>query len=156
MAVRFLMIITSSIFLVANGCNSEQAVNIPAFPDSPTVIRNDAPQDELVAVSSEPPLPATLVVGDKLNFNIVYELKSLNRAAIWVRPFVNGRKAVGYNAHHIVGVTKESENPGVVTGWFLFNQPAQVNEIRVYMRDLETGRVVKEISYQINATWANP
>jgi len=63
-------------------------------------------------------------------------------------------QAGGYTAHHLKIVEKETENPGVVTGWFYFDKPTEINEIRVYMRDLKTGDTVKEISYPIFATWA--
>jgi hypothetical protein len=142
-------------YLLITGCNTETATNNPAFSDNPKIIRNDAPADELAIVSAEPALAATLSVGQKLTFDIVYDLKSVNRAAIWVRPFVNGQRAPAYRAHHLVLVTKDTENPGVVTGWFYFDKPMQINEVRLYMQNLDTGATVKELSYPISAAWTN-
>jgi hypothetical protein len=109
----------------------------------------------LAIVSSELALPATLTVGQKLTFDIVYQLKSVRNAAIWVRPFVNGQRAPAYRAHHLVPVTKDTENPGVIAGWFYFDKPMQINEVRLYMQDLDTGATVKELSYPISAAWTN-
>jgi len=160
MAVKYVFVIVITLFLIIIiGCNTENTENVSdniSFQDTRKVLQDDSPEDELIVASSEPALPATLDLGQKLNFEIVYDLKYVDRAAIWVRPFVNGQRAGGYSAHHLIIVEKNTENPGVVTGWFFFNKPAQIDEIRVYMRDMKTGETVKEISYQINATWTNP
>jgi hypothetical protein len=149
-------IITTLFLIIIVGCNTENASKELLFLETRRVIEDESPEDELAVVSSESALPATLALGQKLNFEIIYDLKSVDRAAIWVRPFVNGHRAGGYNAHHLIIVEKDAENPGVVNGWFYFNKPAQIDEIRLYMRDMVTSDTVKEISYQINATWTNP
>jgi hypothetical protein len=147
MAVKYASGIIIILFLIIIvGCNTENVTDKISFLDSRKVLQDESSKDELTVASSEPVLPATMDLGEKLNFEIVYDLKSVDRAAIWVRPFVNGQRAGGYHAHHLIAVEKDADNPGVVTGWFFFNKPAQIDEIRVYMRDLKTGDTVKEIS----------
>jgi hypothetical protein len=149
-------IVMTLFLIIIFGCNTENVPDEISFLDSRKAIQDNNPEDELMVASSEPVLPATLEFGQKLNFEIVYELKSIEKTAIWVRPFVNGHRAGGYSAHHLIIVEKGAENPSVVTGWFFFNKPTQIDEIRVLMKDANTGKIVKEISYPITAAWTNP
>jgi hypothetical protein len=110
-------------------------------------------KDVLEVTSSNPAEPAVLALGEEFNVEILYELNTLDSAAIWVRPYTNGQRMGGYKAHHVVLVDRSKEKTGVVTGWFGFDGPAEVNEIRVLMEDQKTNEVVKEISYKISAKW---
>jgi hypothetical protein len=156
MSVRHLLIIAVTSCVLISGCGTETRASNPFLPHRATIIRDDAPDDELALVSVEPALPAALAVSEKLRFDIVYELKSIEQAAIGVRPFVNSQRANGYHAHHLIIVSKDTENPGIITGWFYFDKPTQINEVRLYMQNLDTGATVKELSYPISAAWTNP
>lgn len=109
--------------------------------------------DVLEVVTTEPNSPAVLKVGEKMNVTIFYELKSLEKAAIWTRPYLNGNLARNYSAHHLTFVSNEPNDTGFVTGWFYFDKPAQIDEVRVFMRDLATNNTVKTISHKVSAQW---
>lgn len=109
--------------------------------------------DVLEVVTTEPNSPAVLKVGEKMNVTIFYELKSLEKAAIWSRPYFNGNLARNYSAHHLTFVSNEPNDTGFVAGWFYFDKPAQIDEVRVFMRDLATNNTVKTISHKVSAQW---
>ena len=52
----------------------------------------------------------------------------------------------------MVLVDGTKEKSGVITGWFSFNRPVDVDD-RVFMEDGRTNEVIKEISYKIFAKW---
>jgi len=107
----------------------------------------------LEIASIKPAEPAVLRLGEKLNIEVAYDLESLDGASIWARPFVNGNRAPGYSAHHLVFVDKKTDNPGVVECWFYFDKPTKIDEIRVFMQDAKSDKIVREISYKISAEW---
>jgi hypothetical protein len=140
--------------LQITGCNN--TLNKTELANNGRIIKNDASgNDQLAVISFEPSMPAKLDLGEKLNIEIYYELDSLKKAAIWVRPFVNGKRALGYSAHHLSIVENNINNPNLVAGWFYFDKPKQINEIRVFMKDLDTNKIVKIISYSISAKWGD-
>jgi len=80
-------------------------------------------------------------------------MESMDAASIWARPFVNGNRAPGYSAHHLIPVNKQKDNPGIADCWFYFDQPMKIDEIRVFMQDAKSDKIVREISYKISAEW---
>ena len=83
MSLKHFQVITITLFLIIIvGCNTENVSKKLSFLDTRKVIQDESPEDELIVASSEPALPATLDLDQKLNFEIVYELKSIEKAAI--------------------------------------------------------------------------
>jgi len=104
-------------------------------------------------VSTEPANPAVLLVGEKLNVTAFYELKSLKKAAIWTRPYANGEIAPNYGAHGLISVSNEPNDSGFVTGWFYLSKPAEIDEIRIFIKDMEANKTIKTVSHKISAKW---
>ncbi len=147
-------IVIAAVCLLANGCNKETASNKVSFADAGQTIKNSLhSQDILEVVSFKPGEPAVLALGEKLHIEVFYELHSIEQAAIWARPYANGGKAAGYKAHHLVPVVRKDENSGIADCWFYFDTPAKIDEIRVFMKDIRTGEIVRTISYKISAEW---
>ena len=124
MGLRALLIITSGLILLTGGCNSESSQRISQ--------KQTSRQDILEVVSIEPESPQGLALGQRLQVHIGYQLNTAETAYIWARPYRNGNKVGGYGAHHLIPVSKKKNKTGFVTGWFFFESPAEINEIRVF------------------------
>ena len=109
--------------LLIVGCNSEKVIKSKkySFSDTCKIIKGSNSGDLLEIVLSSKKNPAQLELGEKLEFEVVYVLDSIEKAVIWLRPYHNGKKARGYNAHHLMSVKKG--DPCVTTGWFFFKRP---------------------------------
>lgn len=116
-------------------------------------ISDSSSKDLLEVASCKPSESAVLSLGEKFNIEVSYEIHSLEKAAIWARPYVNGKKVSGYRAHHLIPVGVNRENPGIADCWFSFDVPVQINEVRIFLKDLEKDKIVKTISYNVNAKW---
>jgi protein-disulfide isomerase len=140
--------------LSLEGKSSVQQAKQDIKNDSPSAIKHlPVGKDLLEVTSCKPSDNAVLALGENFNVEVLYELNTLDSAVIWVRPFTNGDKTPDYKAHHMVLVDGTKEKSGIVTGWFSFDKPADVDEIRVYMGTPNSEEVVKEISYKISAKW---
>ena len=145
MVLRYAFFITTALCLLTNGCNTATSKK--------TVQKQTPQQDVLEVMSTEPDNPAEMASGQQLNVHIFYQLNITETAQIWARPYKNGQKAPGYKAHHLIPVDSKKENSGFVTGWFSFDKPAEIDEVRVFMRNSATGKIIKRCSYRVSAKW---
>ena len=106
--------------------------------------------DSLKIVSVTPQNPAILLLGEKLIVKVQYNISSVERARIWVRPYTQGRRTSGYAAHASRG---HNAGRGVMEGWFRFDGPAIVDEVRVKMVPYDTQEPIAETTLKINAEW---
>jgi len=145
MITKCALFLTVALCLLTGGCNS--ATN-------KKVIQKQNPnQDVLEVLGTEPQNPVQLSLGERLQVHIGYQLNTIDKAYIWARPYKNGQKAPGYGAHHLIPVAHNDENSGFVTGWFLFRKPTEVDEVRVFMRDQVTDKIIETRSFPLCAKW---
>ena len=116
----------------------------PLYPENP------AAGDVLEVISFDPPVPAKLGLGARLNVEIRYEMQSVDGVRIFARPYTNGKKTAGYGAHPSEVYPRGG---GVIVGWFTFQKPAHVDEVRVEMVNAANNEVIYRISREIDATW---
>lgn len=107
----------------------------------------------LKVISTEPPSPAVLEVGQKLYINIHYRLGPSASAQIWARPYTDGSSTRGYKAHGSRRYKKAVEESGIIQGWFYFDEPTTVDEIRVKMKDNTANETVYTIAYKVDVRW---
>jgi len=143
---RSVFFVAVALYLLTNGCNNAT---------SEKIAQKQTPQQDILEVlGTDPDNPAEMVSGQKLNVHIFYQLNITETAQIWARPYKNGQKAPGYKAHHLIPVDSKKENSGFVTGWFFFDKPAEIDEVRVFMRNSATEKIIKRCSYRVYAKWA--
>ena len=103
----------------------------------------------LTIKSITPASPAALKAGERLQIAIEYHYDQEKSVHIWARPFTNGRSTSGYRAHPSPPYPKGT---GTAEGWFYFDSPTQVDEVRVTMSD--GGREpIATASLPIKAVW---
>jgi hypothetical protein len=145
MIIRDAVMMTSMFLFVTMGCSTQNL-----SPGVDAVIDGD-----LVEVISVAPGEASeLGLGEKVEVEVFYRLGTVEQGTIWVRPYQGGRRAGGYAAHHLVPVAKADGDSGIVNGWFYFNAPASVDEVRVFLQDSTRGAVVKELSHPAALRWS--
>ncbi|MHC4111897.1 MAG: redoxin family protein, partial [Planctomycetota bacterium] len=107
-------------------------------------------KDSLEVISTTPTTPAVLSLGERLVVKIRYHLASADSAHIWARPYIAGKRTPAYKAHpsplHDAG-------SGVVEGWFYFDQPTEVDEIRVTMVPEDSREPIATASLAVGAEW---
>lgn len=108
------------------------------------------PSDSLEVISIEPAFPTALKTGEKLRVKISYCIDSTDSAQIWARPYTNGRSTPGYRAH---GSPCHKRGVGEVEGYFFFDEPTIVDEVRIRMVDCKTKKTLDTISHEIDARW---
>ena len=107
--------------------------------------------DRLTITKFGPDLPASIAVGEKLIVTVEYDIKSVKKAQIFVRPFTNGKKTPGYRAHGCCPIEK---GKGVIEGFFFFKEPRIVDQVRVKMVDAnDQSHICTSISKEISAQW---
>jgi hypothetical protein len=144
MILRNAAVVTGVFLFVTVGCSTQNVL-----PGVDAVIDGDLVE----VVSVVPEDDSVLGPGEKVEVEVFYRLGTVEQEAIWVRPYQGGRRIGGYSAHHLIRVTKTEEDSGIVSGWFYFNAPASVDEVRVFLQDAETGAVVKELSHPAALRW---
>ena len=108
----------------------------------------------LKIVSFKPGLPATLHPGDRLHVVIRYGMHSVDGVHIFARPYTHGVKTPGYRAHPS---PTYGPGEGEAVGWFTFDKPTKVHEVRVRMVDAaDPDHVLVEIGHPIKAQWVHP
>lgn len=154
--VRLLLLL----LLIGAGCQSpaEKSAVAPSgkVAKAPAAARSNPAikgEDILEVISTAPASPAVLEAGEKFEVKVFYQLGTVDAAEIWVRPYFFGQTARGYGAHHLVHVSRAQEDSGMVEGWFLFEGSAQVDEIRVMMRESQSQTVIKTISQKVDLKW---
>jgi hypothetical protein len=134
--------------LVCCGCFQKVPQQTPGSTTGP------APGDWLKIVSFEPALPTTLHPGDELHVIIHYGMHSVDGVRIFARPYTHGAKTPGFRAHPS---PMYAPGEGDAVGWFTFDKPAKVHEVRVRMVDAANpDRVLVEIVRPIKAQWVHP
>jgi thiol-disulfide isomerase/thioredoxin len=103
--------------------------------------------------SINPASPAQLKAGERLTIAVEYRNPEARSVQIWVRPYTGGKSTPGYRAH---GSPAYKATTGQIEGWFHFDRPAAVDEVRVEMVEGASGperKVLATISQPISATW---
>jgi hypothetical protein len=137
----------------AAGATAAIAAPSPVVPTptaSPAAPRNGA---GLQIKSIAPASPAKLATGEKLKIAIDYLNPEGLAVQIWARPYTKGVRTPGYGAH---GSPLYRQRSGTVEGWFEFDRPSVVDEVRVEMVEATTGgkaNVVASASLPIEAVW---
>ena len=72
---------------------------------------------------------------------------------IWARPYTNGRLTQGYKAHGSPVYNREEKNAGGAEGYFFFDRPTVVDEVRIQMKDAARGATIYTLSEKIDAKW---
>jgi protein-disulfide isomerase len=134
---RSLIALCFCVYISLVGCNTG---NIP--PGTP-----------LAVIATEPAAPAVLGLGEKLVVVIHCEPPTAEPVQIWTRPYLNGQPAQGYRAHRLETVTQENDTKAIVTGWFYYQAPKAIDEVRVFMRDVTSKEIIATHSYKIDVKW---
>ena len=107
--------------------------------------------DRLKITEFSPDLPASIAFGERLIVTVEYDINSVQKAQIFVRPLRNGRGISGCRSH---GCRPIDKGKGVMNGFFTFDEPATVDEVRVVMVDAEDqSQICTSISKEISARW---
>jgi len=112
-------------------------------------------KDGLKIVRFSPELPSLIAVGEKLTVTVEYKIGSAKEAQIFIRPFTNGR-GTPVNLSH--GCRSIKTGKGTLEGYFIFDEPTVVDEVRVDMVNVkDQSKVYASISKEISAEWViNP
>ena len=120
----------------------------------PGPVTGAEPANMLDIVNFEPAIPATLHPGDRLHVIVHYRMHTVDGVRIFVRPYTHGEKTPGYKAH---GSGVYGPGEGEIVGWFTFDKPTKVHEVRVQMvKAADPDHVLVEIGLPIEAQWVNP
>ena len=107
--------------------------------------------DRLTITKFSPDLPASIAIGEKLIVTVEYDINSVEEAQIFVHPLRNGRGIPGCRSH---GCRPIEQGKGVMKGYFTFNKPAIVDEVRVKMVNAkDQSHICTSISKEISAQW---
>jgi len=150
-----------SLLLLSYGCSKKEEESIsqkdtvqkPASTvhESTKLTQEQSNGDRLTIIKFSPDLPASIAIGEKLIVTVEYHINSVKEAQIFVRPFTNGKTTPGYRAH---GCRPIEEGEGVIEGYFFFNKPTIVDEVRVKMVKAEDrSHICTSISKEISAQW---
>ena len=107
----------------------------------------------LEVISTEPPCPAELKLGQKLTVKFRYDLGTTEEVHIWARPYTNGRRTSGYKAHGSLTYKSSVNKAGIAEGYFYFDTPTKVDEVQINMRDVYSKSNIATVSQKISATW---
>ncbi|MCK4293357.1 MAG: hypothetical protein KAY65_09180 [Planctomycetes bacterium] len=160
-----LLTILVILVMALGGCKGEKTApqqddaNAPQIENKPISKANkpqpekDLPQshqDSLEIVSTIPPTPAVLELGEKMRVKIRYNLVSAQKAHIWALPYTNGRNNILSKSHPSYGYDAGN---GEMEGWFYFENQTKVDEIRVRMVSTEPKQTIATASLPIDAEW---
>ena len=109
-----------------------------------------AKQDLLEVASIVPQSPAVLSLGQRLVVKIRYHLSSADQVNIWARPYTAGRRTSGYKAHPS---PRYDPGSGVLEGWFSFDNPAKVDEVRVSMVSASSRQPIATATLKVDIEW---
>ena len=107
----------------------------------------------LKIIKTNPTLPASLNLGEQLKIQFEYDLGSAEKVQIWARPYTNGRRTQGYKAHGSPVYNREEKQIGEAEGYFFFDRPTVVDEVRIEMIDATSNAVIYSLSEKIDAKW---
>ena len=115
---------------------------------------NQISSDKLLEIiETKPALPSKLNIGEKLTIKFHYDLGPADQVQIWARPYTNGRRTGGYGAHGSPVYNKRTQKTGEAEGWFLFDVPTVVDEVRIEMKDVKSDKTIYTLSKRIDAKW---
>jgi thiol-disulfide isomerase/thioredoxin len=103
--------------------------------------------------SITPAPPAELKAGERLTVTVQYKNPESRPVHIWARPYTNGKSTGGYRAHPSPSYNAPT---GRMEGWFYFDQPTVVDEVRVEMianAGSADRKTLATTSQQLKATW---
>jgi len=106
----------------------------------------------LAVIATEPAVPAVLELGEKLVVVIRCEPPTSEPVQVWTRPYKEGNLVRGYKAHHLEKVSAVNTQI-IIIGWFSFESPKVIDEVRVFMRDISSNEIVATSSYMANVKW---
>ena len=109
-----------SLLLLSYGCDKKENISHLA--------QEQVTGDRLTITKFSPDLPATIATGEKLFVTVKYDIASVDKAQIFVRPYTNGGRTSDYRAHACRPIEK---GQGEIEGYFFFDEPTIVNEVRV-------------------------
>jgi len=107
-------------------------------------------RDLLEIVSPTPQTPTVLSLGERFTVKVRYHLASVNQARIWARPYTGGKYTSGYRAHPS---PMYDAGTGEMEGWFFFDEPTKVDEVRVQMVPADSREPIAAASLKISAEW---
>lgn len=148
----FTLLPTFSIALVTSRqVDVQSEVDTKNTGEEPVTEKSTA-DNSLEVISVDPNSPAILKLGEKLNVDIRYHLRSFTDVRIWARPYTKGRRSRGSKTHGSKIYSKTDSETGIAKGYFFFDKPTSVDEIRVRMEDKNTGES-QTASYKIDVRW---
>jgi thiol-disulfide isomerase/thioredoxin len=112
--------------------------------------RGEEGKAALTIHSIKPASPAKIAAGERLNISIDYRNPEAVPVLIWARPFTNGKSTPGYRAHPSPSYQKTS---GTAEGWFYFDRPTVVDEVRVEMKASGSNEAIAKTSLPIKVEW---
>ncbi|MCK5175518.1 MAG: LamG domain-containing protein, partial [Planctomycetes bacterium] len=104
-------------------------------------------------ISTDPPSPAVLKPGEKLNVKFRYDLGAAQRVHIWAMPRTNARFTPGHKIQPSGQYQRSITRSGVASGYILFDSTAHVDEVWIYMKDMSSGKTIASILHKVSATW---
>ncbi len=119
-------------------------------------------ENTIELVSADPSSPATLFIGDRVDFSFNYTTGEADGVRIFGRPFTAGSPSPDYAAHASPVHPAEA---GTDTGFFTLNTPGKVDQIRFQMFDADQNNLLYEffvdvdyrfITHEIELTAINP
>lgn len=140
--MRRAFLFTFSVMLVA-GCATTrmpQAI-LPVFPYG---------EDGVEILATRPPLPARLQPGERLEFDLAYQLSTADGALLYVQPHTGGRQSRNYIGHAPIEC-----KPGYHTAeaWISFRGPARVDEVRIMVIGAEQRVPLAVVTNAVDAAW---
>ena len=104
-------------------------------------------------VGSRPQSPAILKKGQKLYIEAFYAIPEDEMAHIWARPYWKGQINSGYQAHPLIPIGGQNPDAGIEDMWFLFEESAEIDEIRIMMKTYKSDRLIKTTSQPVEIRW---
>ena len=158
---KLIHLIFISLLLLSYGCSKKEEESdlqkdtvqksASTIDESTKLTQEQFIGDRLTITKFSPDLPASIAIGEKLIVTVEYDINSVKEAQIFVRPLTNGRGTPGYRAH---GCRPIKEGKGVIEGYFFFNEPTIVDEVRVRMLNAkDQSHICTSISKEISAQW---
>ena len=108
-------------------------------------------EDSLTIISYDPPLPARLKAGERLNVTVEYAIGSVERAQIWVRGLTRGEQIPGSGGH---SSPYYHQGTGKIEAWFHLSLPGIVDEVSIRMMTSRAAEsTVISTTAPIDAEW---
>ena len=108
---------------------------------------------KLKILSTDPKSPAILKPGQKVHINFKYDMGDYDAVQIWARPRTNGSITRGYKAHGSSVYNKYDGAKDTIQGYFFFDEPTEVDEIIVRMKDSKSGEYVCVAKKKVDFKW---